>query len=91
MELFRFSAPAGKYVLELTEGSSINMAENTLIRLLPVKMVDYDKYFIQIRETKPVFHILAGIVLLLWPDYALFADSFSEFLLIRYLHTEASC
>ena len=63
MELFRFSAPAGKYILELAEGSSINAAENALIRLLPFKMVDYDKYFIQIRETKPVFHILIGIVL----------------------------
>jgi hypothetical protein len=63
MELFRFSAPAGKYMLELAEGSSINVVENTFIRLLPVKMVDYDKYFIQIRETKPVFHILIGIVL----------------------------
>ena len=63
MELFRFSAPAGKYTMELAEGSSINVVENTLLRLLPVKMVDYDKYFIQIRETKPVFQILIGIVL----------------------------
>lgn len=63
MELFRFSAPAGKYIMELAEGSSINVVEKALIRLLPVKMVDYDKYFIQIRETKPVFHILVGIVL----------------------------
>jgi hypothetical protein len=63
MALFRFSAPAGKYVLELAEGSSISGVENTLLRLLPVKMVDYDKYFIQIRETKPVFQILIGILL----------------------------
>jgi hypothetical protein len=63
MELFRFSAPAGKYIIELAEGSSIGVVENTLLRLLPVKMVDYDKYFIQIRETKPVFQILIGIML----------------------------
>jgi hypothetical protein len=63
MELFRFSAPAGKYVLELAAGSSINLAENALLRILPVKMVDYDKYFIQIRETIPVFYVLVGIVL----------------------------
>jgi len=62
MELFRFSAPAGKYFLELTDGSSITVAEKTLLRLLPVKMVDYKEYFIQIRETSSVFLVLAGIV-----------------------------
>jgi len=63
MELFRFYAPVGKYIFELAEGSSISVVEHTLLRLLPVKMVDYDKYFIQIRETKPVFQILMGIIL----------------------------
>lgn len=62
MELFRFSAPAGKYFLKLADGSSITVMEKTIIRLLPVKMVDYDKYFIQIRETRTVFLVLIGIV-----------------------------
>jgi hypothetical protein len=62
MELFRFSAPAGKYFLELADGSSITVTERTLLRLLPVKMVDYNKYFIQIRKTSSVFLVLAGIV-----------------------------
>ena len=64
MELFRFSAPAGEYTLQLSEGSSISGVENSLIRLLPVKMVDYEKYFIQIRETRPIFQMLIGIALL---------------------------
>ena len=62
MELFRFSAPAGKYLIELADGSSITVMEKTIMRLLPAKMVDYDKYFIQIRETTTVFFVLAGIV-----------------------------
>ena len=64
MELYRFYASTGRYIMELTEGSSISGAENIFIRLIPVKMVDYDKYFIQIRESQPVFHVLIGIVLI---------------------------
>lgn len=64
MELFRFSAPAGEYILQLSEGSSISGVENSFIRLSPVKMVDYDKYFIQIRETRSIFQMLIGIALL---------------------------
>ncbi|MRS02793.1 hypothetical protein EG832_06150 [bacterium] len=50
--------------MQLSEGSSISGVENSLIRLLPVKMVDYEKYFIQIRETRPIFQMLIGIALL---------------------------
>jgi hypothetical protein len=64
MELYRFSAPAGEYMLKLTEGSSISDAENRLIRLLPAKMVDYEKYFIQVRESQSFFYVLIGIGLL---------------------------
>ncbi len=65
MELYRFYATAGNYVLELAEGSSISDVENHIIRLLPAKMVDYDKYFIQVRESQSLFHILIGIVLII--------------------------
>ncbi|MCI0474543.1 MAG: hypothetical protein L0Y76_13275 [Ignavibacteria bacterium] len=64
MELYRFSAPEGKYVLELNPGSSISGTENSIIDLIPAKMVDYDKYFIQIRESQPLIHLLMGIVLI---------------------------
>ena len=64
MEIFRFSAPAGKYILELTEGSSITGIENWFIRQLPVKMVDYDKYFIQVRESTSLFFVLISIIIL---------------------------
>jgi hypothetical protein len=62
MELYRFSAPAGKYVLELKEGKSISSIENKLIKLVPARMVDYDKYYIQIRESQPLILLLGGIV-----------------------------
>ena len=64
MELFRFSASSGKYRLELAKGSSISKIENGFIKRLPVKMVDYDKYFIQVRKSQPLVVLIAGIVLL---------------------------
>lgn len=64
MELYRFKAPAGEYKLELTEGSSISSAENSLLKVVPARMVDYDKYFIQVRESQPRYIALAGMVLI---------------------------
>lgn len=65
MELFRFSAHAGKYTLELVEGSSISAVEKSIIRIIPARKVDYAEYFIQIRETQPVFLILTGIAMII--------------------------
>lgn len=64
MEIARFSASPGKYVLQLSEGSSVTGLEQSLIRHLKIKMVDYDKYFIQVRESRPVLHVLIGILLI---------------------------
>lgn len=64
MEIFRFTAPAGDYVLTLAEGSSISALENSVISRMPVKMVDYNKYFIQVRESQPFIIGVAGIVLI---------------------------
>lgn len=64
MELYRFSAPAGNYLLELKEGKSISTIENKVINLVPARMVDYDKYYIQVRESQPVYLVMAGIVLI---------------------------
>ncbi len=64
MEIARFSASPGKYVLQLSEGSSITGVEQSLIRHLKIKMIDYDKYFIQVRESRPVLHVLIGILLI---------------------------
>jgi len=64
MMLYRFSAPAGNFIMELTEGSSISAVENSLIGLIPAKMVDYDKYFIQVRESQPIIFVVLGIVMI---------------------------
>jgi hypothetical protein len=64
MELYRFYAPAGKYILELTGGSSISAVEKSIIRLVPAKEVDVNKYFIQVRESQSTFLVLTGIVLI---------------------------
>lgn len=64
MELYRFTAPAGEYVLELKEGSSVSPVENNIISLIPAKKVDYDKYFIQVRESQPRILAFIGIFLI---------------------------
>jgi hypothetical protein len=64
MELYRFTAPAGEYKLELTEGSSISFAEKSIISVVPARMVEYDKYFIQVRESQPRFVAMIGIGLI---------------------------
>ena len=44
---------------------------DSIIRLLPVKMVDYDKYFIQVRESQPIVHVLIGIILLILAGFCI--------------------
>jgi hypothetical protein len=61
MELFRFKAPAGRYMLELKPGSSISAPEDVLISQLPARLIDPDKYFIQVRESQPAFMVLVSI------------------------------
>lgn len=64
MELFRFDAPAGNYTLNLPEGSSISGVENSLIKMVPARKTDIAQYFIQVRESRPFYQIIFGIVLL---------------------------
>ena len=63
-ELFRFSAAAGKYQLKLMEGSSITQFEQAISNLFPLKTVDLANYFIQIRESQPLYYVVIGIFLL---------------------------
>ena len=61
MELFRFMAQPGSYRLELKEGSSISGLENRLIRRIPAGRAENDSYFIQVRESQPLFLSMMGI------------------------------
>lgn len=64
MEIFKFSAPAGRYKIELAEGSSITGIENAFIKMMPFPEVDPNEYFIQVRKSQP-FAIMITYVLIL--------------------------
>ncbi len=65
MKLFTFSAQTGNFKLELAEGSSVSFIERAFSSLIPVKKMDPDQYFIQIRENQPGYLILLGIPLII--------------------------
>ncbi len=64
MELFRFRLAAGRFRLELSEGSSISGLENALINGIPAKKAEPVNYFIQIRESQPFLNVILGILLM---------------------------
>jgi hypothetical protein len=63
MEMNRFSADIGRYRLKLVEGSGISVFEGLFYRLFPAKPVDYSQYFIQVRESRPIYYMFASIPL----------------------------
>lgn len=63
MEMYRFSADRGSYRLVLVEGTSISAFEKLFTSIIPAKPVDYNQYFIQVRESRPVYYIIAAIPL----------------------------
>lgn len=65
MELFRFKAPEGKFILTLGEGSSITRAEQKLIELIPAKKADPEQYFIVVRESQSRLAAFAGLLLII--------------------------
>lgn len=65
MELKRFSATNGSYKLLITEGSSLSAFEKLYSRLFPAQLIDYDQYFIQVRESQPLHRMLLAIPLFL--------------------------
>lgn len=64
MELFTFLAPAGEYTIELTEGSSISTLESIVAKAIPAREAATDQYFIQVRETPPLYYSIVGIPLI---------------------------
>jgi hypothetical protein len=63
MEMNRFSAEPGRYRLQIVEGSSVSVFERLIMKLFPAKPVDYSQYFIQVRESRPVYYMIAAIPL----------------------------
>lgn len=65
MEMKRFYADSGNYKLILRESSENSSFEQVFSDLFPAKMVDYDKYFIQVRESGPAYQMFLAIPLFL--------------------------
>lgn len=65
MEMKRFYAESGNYKLILRESSENSSFEQVFSDLFPAKMVDYDKYFIQVRESGPAYQMFLAIPLFL--------------------------
>jgi hypothetical protein len=62
-EMNRFSAESGSYRLTIVEGTSVSVFEKIALSFVPAKPVDYSQYFIQVRESRPVYYIIASIPL----------------------------
>lgn len=65
MEMKRFYAETGNYKLILRESSENSSFEQVFSDLFPAKMVDYDKYFIQVRESGPAYQMFLAVPLFL--------------------------
>lgn len=65
MEMKRFYAKSGSYKLILRESSENSSFEQVFSDLFPAKMVDYDKYFIQVRESGPAYQMFLAVPLFL--------------------------
>lgn len=65
MEMKRFHAESGSYKLILRESPDNSSFEQVFSDLFPAKMVDYDKYFIQVRESGPAYQMFLAIPLFL--------------------------
>jgi len=65
MEMFSFYATKGKYELQLVPGSSVSGLQKVLGKVVPLKMVDPEKYFIEIRESQSQFLTMLGIPMIL--------------------------
>lgn len=63
MEMNRFSADSGSYRLTIVEGTNISIFEKLAFSLFPAKPVDYSQYFIQVRESRPIYYMIASIPL----------------------------
>jgi hypothetical protein len=63
MEMSRFSAEAGRYCLQIVEGLSVSWFERLILKIFTSKPVDYSQYYLQVRESRPVYYIIAAIPL----------------------------
>ena len=63
MEICRFTADKGNYTMNIVEGSAASLFEKLFARLFPANNLDYSTYYLQVRESLPVYYILIAIPL----------------------------
>ncbi|SDE87822.1 hypothetical protein SAMN05216464_110157 [Mucilaginibacter pineti] len=80
MEMNRFSAQSGTYRLTIVEGSSVSVFEKIALSLFPAKPVDYSQYFIQVRESRPVYYMIAAIPLFVLSAFCMIGGLVAGFL-----------
>jgi hypothetical protein len=80
MEMNRFSADSGNYRLTIVEGSSVSAFEKIAISLFPAKSVDYNQYFIQVRESRPVYYMIAAIPLFMLSAFCMIGGLVAGFM-----------
>lgn len=80
MEMNRFYADSGSYRLNIVEGSNISTFEKLAVRLFPAKPVDYNQYFIQVRESRPVYYMIAAIPLFILSGFCIIGGFVAGFL-----------
>lgn len=65
MEVFTFSAPAGKYLLKLVEGNNLSAIQSAIASIIPLGSIDLSKHFLQIRKSQSSLLTLAAIPVIL--------------------------
>ena len=63
VETNRFYAEPGKYSIQIVEGSGVSFFERLFLKLFPDTPVDYSQYFIQVRESRPIYYMIGAIPL----------------------------
>lgn len=65
MEVFTFSAPAGKYLLKIVEGNNLSVIQIAIASIIPLGSIDLSKHFLQIRKSQSSLLTLAAIPVIL--------------------------
>lgn len=72
MEMNRFRADIGSYCLNIVGGSSVSSFEKVVAGLFPAKLVNYNEYFIQVRESRPMYYMVAAIPMFILAGFCIF-------------------
>ncbi|QDW23376.1 hypothetical protein FFJ24_000425 [Pedobacter sp. KBS0701] len=72
MEMNRFRADIGSYCLNIVGGSSVSSFEKVVAGLFPAELFNYNEYFIQVRESRPMYDMVAAIPMFILAGFCIF-------------------